>query len=201
MTTSALSSPEALTTPRIPRVTAVPALDIPPVGLIGLTPISGNVGKLIEFGQWLDGSGFKQWEHAFISVGSGQIVEAEPGGARTGSVTEYSSIYWCYGIYGLGTAAQLDATEVIARKYAGVPYSALDYFALAAHRLHLPVLGLENYIKSDGHMICSQLVDQVYNVAGIHVFTDGRWPGFVTPGNLYERNVALGGPKLSQVSS
>lgn len=169
----------------------------PPVGLIGLTPISGQVGKLIEFGQWLDGGGFQQWEHAFISIGGGLIVEAEPGGARIGNVSEYSDIYWCEGIYTLGTAAQLAATVPVAKGYVGTPYSALDYFALAAHRLHLPVIGLENYIKNDAHQICSQLVDQVYNVAGIHIFTDNRWAGFVTPADLYNRNVQLGGPKLA----
>jgi uncharacterized protein YycO len=168
----------------------------PLVGLIGLAPISGEVGRLIELGQWLDGGGFKQWEHAFISLGNGLIVEAEPGGARIGNAGEYSSIYWCSAIYALGTAAQLAATEATARAYVGVPYSALDYFALAAHRLHLPVIDLENYIKSDGHMICSQLVDQVYNTAMIHIFTDGRWPGFVTPADLYNRNVELGGVRV-----
>jgi len=188
-----MSSPGALLTRGYPRLMTTTA---PSVGLIGLTPISGEVGKLIEFGQWLDGSGFKQWEHAFISIGNNLIVEAEPGGARVGSVSEYSTVYWCNAIAGLGTPAQLEATETVAKSYVGTPYSALDYFALAAHRLDLPVLGLENFIKSDKHLICSQLVDQVYNVAGIHVFTDNRWPGFVTPGDLYDRNVQLGGPKL-----
>ncbi len=36
-------------------------------------------------------------------------------------------------------------------------------------------------------MICSQLVDQSYQDAGVHLFSDGRWSGYVTPGALFER--------------
>ena len=159
--------------------------------MIGLTSISGDVGKLIETGQWLDGTGFRQWEHAFISVGNGLIVEAEPGGARVREYTEYQVIYWCHGLYSLGTAAQMEATEDAAKSYVGVPYSFLDYFALAAHRLHLPVPFLREYIASTKHMICSQLVDQCYTDAGITIFTDGRWAGYVTPGDLYVRDLQI----------
>jgi hypothetical protein len=33
-------------------------------------------------------------------------------------------------------------------------------------------------------MICSQLVDEAYLRAGVHLFDDGRDPGDVTPGDL-----------------
>lgn len=163
----------------------------PPAGLIGLTPISGQVGRLIEFGQWLNGNGFHQWEHAFISIGNGLIVEAEPGGARVAHADEYSTVYWCNSLYKLGTEAQLQNTEDWAKKYVETPYSFADYFALAQHRLHIPGPGLKNFIASDGHMICSQLADRCYANAGIHIFTDNRWPGYVTPADLYNRDLEL----------
>jgi uncharacterized protein YycO len=47
-----------------------------------VTKISGDVGWLISVGEWLNGSRFGPWDHAGIYVGDGQIVEAEPGGAR-----------------------------------------------------------------------------------------------------------------------
>ena len=156
-----------------------------------MSPIHGDVGKLIEVGQWFNGDGFKQWEHAFISIGQGLIVEAEPGGARVAHADEYATVHWCYGLATLGTDAQLQATEDAAKKYLGTPYSALDYFALTAHRLHIPEFGLKTYIGDTGHMICSQLVDQCYADAGIHVFTDNRWPGYVTPLDLYNRDLEL----------
>ena len=165
----------------------------PPVGLIGLTPIHGEVGKLIQFGQWLNGDRSSGWEHAFISIGNGLIVEAEPGGARVNHVYAYSTVHWCNNLYKLGTPSQLWKTEDIAKCYASsrVGYSALDYFALVAHRLHIPALGLQKYIASTGHMICSQLVDACYAQAGIKIFSDDRWPGYVTPADLYDRDLEL----------
>ncbi|MGW9433129.1 hypothetical protein ACWHA1_35035 [Streptomyces decoyicus] len=72
-----------------------------------------------------------------------------------------------------------------ATRYVGVPYSFLDYLAIATHRFHLPVPGLRRYVASTRHMICSQLVDRCYLDAGVHLFADGRWPGYVTPMALH----------------
>jgi hypothetical protein len=160
-------------------------------GTIGLTQISGNVGKLIEIGQWLNGDGFKDWEHAFLLGPGGRILEAEPGGARVGNVSEYSSIYWCTSIAKLTNAKTLTAVWAGAQKYTGVGYSFADYFALAAHRLDIPGPALKNYIASSGHLICSQLCDQAYMDQGVHLFTDNRWPGYVTPEDLYNLDQAL----------
>ncbi|MFD0528968.1 hypothetical protein ACFQ1I_21760 [Kitasatospora arboriphila] len=83
------------------------------------------------------------------------------------------------------TDGQRAAVVAAARGYIGVPYSAADYFALGAHRLRLPVGPLiKGYVASSRHMICSQLVDQCYLDAGVHLFSDGRWPGYVTPADL-----------------
>jgi hypothetical protein len=156
-------------------------------GDYGLTQIGGDVGKAIRFGQWLDGTGFSNYEHAFVYVGHGQIVEAEPGGARTGSVSEYSDILWSSGHFPLLAAQRTRIVNRAVQFAVGkTPYSAADYFALAAHRLHLPVPGLQEYISDTGHTICSQLVDICYQSAGYRLFTDGRWNGYVTPGDLYD---------------
>lgn len=162
-----------------------------PAGGIGLTSISGNVGKLIEFGQFLNGDGFKKWEHAFTSLGGGLILEAEPGGARIAQASEYSTVYWCNNIAAQFTAEQLQAVADATKKYVGVPYSFLDYDALAAHRLHIPAPGLKQYIANTGHQICSQLADQGYADAGLPLFRDGRWPGYVTPLAIYNLDRSL----------
>lgn len=160
---------------------------VPATGLIGLTSIAGNVGKLIEFGQWLNGDGFKTWEHAFISIGGGLIVEAEPGGARVRPYTEYSQVYWCTGLYKLlNTPVKVAAAEDAAKKYVGVPYSFLDYFALAGKRLHLPHLLLQDYVANTGHMICSQLVARAYWDAGAPIYPE--WTGYVDPLALFNRD-------------
>ena len=157
---------------------------LPLVGTIGLTTISGDVGKLIKFGQFLNGQGFKDFEHAFLLGPNGKILEAEPGGARLGNVSEYSKIYWCTNIAAQYTEVQLQSIWTGAQKYVGTKYSFLDYDAIAAHRLHIPVPGLQNYIGDSGHMICSQLVDQAYFDQGCQLFA-GVWQGYVTPLGIY----------------
>lgn len=152
-----------------------------------LVQIEGAVGRAIEFGQWLNGDGFTVFEHAAMYLGGGMVVEAEPGGAREVPLSEYDgrAQFWSTGHMAL-TGQQRGAVVAAALKYAAarVPYSFLDYDALAVHRLRIPVPGLRRYIADTGHMICSQLVDQCYADAGVHLFKDGRWPGYVTPGDL-----------------
>ncbi|MEV8095907.1 hypothetical protein [Kitasatospora sp. NPDC085879] len=148
--------------------------------------MDGGVGRLIRIGQWLNGDGFADYEHAFVYLGGGQLVEAQPGGAELRPLSVYDGrpALWSTGRYAL-TDAQRAAIAAAARGYIGVPYSAADYVALAAHRFHLPVGPLiKGYVASSRHMICSQLVDQCYLDAGVHLFSDGRWPGYVTPADL-----------------
>ncbi|AUG78238.1 hypothetical protein CFP65_3444 [Kitasatospora sp. MMS16-BH015] len=148
--------------------------------------MSGSAGRLIRVGQWLNGDGFSDFEHAFVYVGDGELVEGEPGGASTGSLAGYEGrpMLWSTGRIPLDDE-QREAVVAAARGYLGTPYSVMDYFALATHHLHLPVSPLfKGYVMSSKHMICSQLVDQCYHDAGVQLFDDHRWPGYVTPGDL-----------------
>lgn len=155
-------------------------------GDIGLVKISGVVGFLIRLGQWLCGDGFANFEHAFVYIGDGKIVEAEPGGARIANLSEYAGkvvrvIPAPSAEVGAGVAA-------VAVAYVGVGYSALDYDYIAIRR-RLKLLGfllpdLKRLIQTSKHMICSQLADAAAENAGWHLFTDGRWTGDVTPGDL-----------------
>jgi len=165
-------------------------------GTIGLVPMGGPGGRVIRLGQWLDGDGFSDFEHAFVYLGDGQLLEAEPGGARIVPL-RYRGIHWCEGIYGL-LAASLKAQAACppgmlatARDLTGVPYSWLDYAALFAHRLRIPAPGLRGYIASTGHLICSQLADVLYQRLGAQIYDDRRWNGYVTPGSLYRRDLEL----------
>lgn len=167
---------------------------VPLPGDIGLTQISGDVGRAIRFGQWLDGDGFADYEHAFVYTGAGHIVEAEPGGALDSLLERYdaSRIAWlrCPDPYRVNVCKA-------AKLYVGVPYSFADYAAIAAHRARLPVPGLRGYIESTGHMICSQLADRAAMDGGWHLFSDDRWPGYVDPGalwRLYARQVSGAAP-------
>jgi uncharacterized protein YycO len=158
----------------------------PRPGDIGLTTITGPVGTAIRLGQWLNGDGFSQFEHAFVVVSDTELVEAMPGGARIAPLTEYDGRHVAYVAPGNLTDGQRILIAECARQLVGTPYSFADYAALAAHRFHLPLPGLRQYVADSRHMICSQLADEAYRRAGIALFTDRRWPGYVTPADLWQ---------------
>ena len=143
----------------------------------------GPVGALIRIGEALNGDGFGDYEHALIYVGGGQIIEAEPGGARMRPRGIQSGDVWSTGLWDLSTATR-EKICAAASGYIGTGYGWADYAALAAHRLRIPVPGLPDFIASTRTLICSQLVDAAWQDAGVQLFTDGRWDGYVTPGAL-----------------
>jgi uncharacterized protein YycO len=151
----------------------------PQPGDIGLCKITGAGGKAIRFAQWLNGDGFHDYEHAFVYVGDGEIVEAMPGGAVRVKNWHPEAVY-------LRCPVQYrNRVALVARQLVGTPYSFADYASIAAHRLHIPAPHLWRYIATSKHMICSQLADCAAEAGGWQIFDDGRWPGDVTPGDLY----------------
>jgi hypothetical protein len=167
----------------------------PEPGDFQLAPTGGLGGKLIQFGQWLNGDGFADFEHVRLYVGPsqrqgyGKFIQAEPHGAELAEFPLNLGA-WSTGLLGISP----DTGAVIAMTaygYRGTPYGFLDYGALAAHRLHIPVPGLKNFMASDKTMICSQLVAQCYLKAGVVLFP-GDEPGDVTPGDLYQLLVSKG---------
>lgn len=152
----------------------------PQPGDIGLVPIKGGVGLAIRLGQWLNGSGFANYEHAFVFVGQGQIVEAEPDGARLANLDEYDgrTIAWlrC-------PAEHRQAVADAARSFIGRPYGFLDYAVIAAHHWHLPIPGLRRVASSTSTIICSALAVAAARAGGWGLL--GTEPvGFVTPDDL-----------------
>lgn len=161
---------------------------VPQPGDIGLTQISGAGGALIRLGQWLNGDGFADYEHAFVYTGGGLIVEAMPKGAwEVDNWHDLSRTRW------LKCPADCrTAVAEAAHGFVGTPYSIADYFAVAAHRLHIPAPHLDRYVATSKHMICSQLADASAALGGWHLYADDRWPGDVTPGDLNRLWLQLG---------
>lgn len=150
-------------------------------GDIGLTRIGGVLGFFVSLGQHLAGDS-SRYTHAYIVLDDETVIAAQPGGARIDKLSDYKN----KAIY-----IQLDLTDeqrasivAEARTLEGLPYSFLDYLALAIARLGIKPKWLKKYIANTGHMICSQLCDEVYRRAGIHLFNDDRLPQEVTPGDL-----------------
>lgn len=155
----------------------------PQIGDFGLVSIEGGVGKLIRLGQFLNGDGFYNYEHVFIYVGDGKIIEAMPGGALLSDLSEYDGrpIMWSTDLV---TVPEWKRTDLAndAMKLQGTPYSFLDYFAIALYRLHIKHPGIAKRVESSKHLICSQLVAQLYDDNEIPLT---KYPPYlVTPGKL-----------------
>jgi hypothetical protein len=163
---------------------------LPRPGDIGLTSVRGPVGRLIQLGEALCGDGFTQFEHAFLVLPGGMLIEAQPGGAVIRPLSDYDGRHVAYVAPAGMTDGQREAVCAAALKYVGVGYSFLDYAAIAAHRVHLPVPFLKRLVASSKHMLCSQLVDQSFQDGGCALFSDLRWPGYVVPADLW---LSMGG--------
>ncbi len=154
-------------------------------GDFGLVHMPGPFGKFVEFGQLMTGDS-SIFTHAFVVVDNGNIVEARPSGAVEVNGRIYDGYRVVYSDkYGV-TLTEEDRQNIVsaAMSLIGTKYSWLDYAAIALHTFHLPSRRVAKYVASTKHMICSQLVDECYRRAGVHLFDDGRLPQDVTPGDL-----------------
>lgn len=174
-------------------------------GMFGLSVIGGKVGRLVAAGQALTGDG-SRYTHAFMIVDNGEIVEAMPDGARIyplaaraddpggivvtdapvqNALHVFDSYFGDQSIWRKVYEENLRAQIVAeARGLEGTKYNFPDYFYLALCHFGVRANWLERRINNSGKLICSQLVDEVYRRAGIHLFDDGRLAQDVTPGDL-----------------
>jgi hypothetical protein len=167
-------------------------------GDFACVPIGGEVGTLVEIGQWLAGQKFQKYEHAEIYVGladaygpHGYTISAYPGGHGEQPLPcppeQLPGSLWSSGLIPL-TDAQRKAIVNWAVAHKNVRYSAADYFALAAARLKLNLIlpPLRRFIAAKGHLICSQFVTLDYlDAAGVNLL-GGLWDGLDDPMQLAE---------------
>lgn len=184
-------------------------------GRVGAGVLAGQTGidlAALLRGRRVENAGWVT--HAFFvsavdyDTATATVVEAMPSGARrvvlagrdrTGPGYAYVRLPNEVGRAGWRHAAA-DAAECMV----GTPYGFAQYAALAS----LTLAG-GNAADADGwlaryvnrrdpvtglpvQVICSQLVDEALRVAGVHLFTDGRPPQYVTPGALFWRAAQLG---------
>lgn len=158
----------------------------PPAGTVVLSRIRGFVGVLIKIGQLLNGDA-SEYTHALLSLGDGTAIAAYPGGARIVSLSGEEIDHGPLGYVEVPLTDDQRAKVVeIARSFLGTGYGWLDYLVLAAVRLGIPSDKLRAYVASTHTMICSQMIDEIFQCAKIHLFKDGRPSGDVTPGDLAE---------------
>lgn len=159
-------------------------------GDFGLTRIKGWTGIWVSLGQWLNGDASK-YTHSFIVIDNNYVLEAQPGGAVLTPLADYLErtdvIYSNLPL----TQVQRDSIVHRALQLEGTPYSFLDYLAIGLVRLGFKPYRVIDRVVSSGHMICSQLVAEVYTYAGVKLFDDGTEPWMVTPGDLANRLLEL----------
>ncbi|MGW0468307.1 hypothetical protein ACWDX6_24030 [Streptomyces sp. NPDC003027] len=154
-------------------------------GDFALTKIGGITGEFVAAGQALVGDAAPV-QHAFVYVGGGYIVQAMPGGAEMIPLEDASDpVAWSTGKIPL-TIDERQSVMEAATDLVGTPYSFLDYASIALAHYRIRPRWVRDFVADTGHMICSQLVDEVYLRAGVHLFDDGRLPGDVTPGDLWK---------------
>ena len=172
----------------------------PQPGDAGFTTIAGLVGGAVNIGQAALHDACR-FDHVFGVVypidhpehPDGLVVEAMPSGARFRPLRDRLVPGFAYASVPL-TDRQREMIPAIARGFVaarggrGVPYSFVTYLELALAQYEITrwaTPGLRKLIDDHGHLICSQLVDEMWRRVGFQAFDDGRWRGDVTPGDIY----------------
>lgn len=153
-------------------------------GQIGLRQHStGLIGKAIE---WATRS---HTHHVVVAVSEDVVISAEPGGARYRPITDYPALVWSR--FGL-TTTQQDHIRDAAAEYEHRPYNYAIYGPLLWQRLTgRKVNGaVARWLSKRPNENCSQLSDDIYTMAGFHLFAD--IPEIITPGDFERLFESLG---------
>ena len=149
------------------------------MGDFGIIKSTGIAARLIQIGT------VSRWNHAFIYIGDGKIIEAMPSkGIAISDVSKYSKIAWNQH-EGLSEADRIKIVSK-AKQLIGKTYGFLDIFILGLRILGLKFLGgkfLEKLAMRQG-IICSELVAICYQNAGMDLINKPEY--LVTPGDLAE---------------
>lgn len=121
-----------------------------------------------------------QVNHAFIVCEDGHtIIEAQTKGAVVSDLSKWEGHLVVFSAIGAGQPVIDKARTLI-----GTPYNFLDIFAIGLRCLGLKWGWVASRAEREDRLICSQLVDRAFHLAGHDLFADGRPDGSVTPGDL-----------------
>jgi len=150
----------------------------PRIGDYGVVRTGGFFGKLIRLGT------ISRWNHAFIYVGNGKIVEANPTGVALSNLSDYPLVAWNQ--HEELSAEQRNAIVYHANLAIGRPYNFGIIFMLAFRALGVKIFPKKflHYLANHAGYICSELVAECYQKAGFPVCAN---PDVCNPGDLAER--------------
>lgn len=153
----------------------------PKIGDYGVVKTNGWIGFLIRIGTQ------SRWNHTFIYIGDGKIVEANPTGIAITPTSAYPNIAW-------NRHEELsDEKRELIRQHAldlvGKPYGFLDIAVIVFRIFGLDLFGTRKFwdriVSKNNGYICSELVSEAYEVAGFKLINKPNH--LVTPGDLAER--------------
>ena len=156
----------------------------PRLGDYGVVKTSGWLGFIIRIGT------MSRWNHAFIYIGDGKIVEANPKGVEVQPI-HYDLIAW--NNHEDMTDAQRSRIVQCALSHVGKGYSFLTIALIVLRILGVKILANSKFLlkaaEKDGY-ICSELVSECYFDAGLNLIPSK--PDYATvPGDLAERLIYL----------
>lgn len=154
----------------------------PQIGDYGVVHTNGFFAKLIRLGT------MSRWNHAFIYIGDGKIVEANPSGVAVSPLGKYPAYYVAWNQHEKLSDDQRKRIVEHALSMVGVSYGFVDIANLAFRILGLKIIANTAIFKRASQrygVICSELVAECYEAAGI----DFGSPISVTPGDLAYRLV------------
>lgn len=160
----------------------------PTPGTIGLAKIPGPLGPVISVAQALAGDP-SGWTHVFVVIDDDRVIQAMPSGAQYASLAFYLQAGRAVFLPGwpLLTHEQIAGVPAVAEQLIGTKYSFLDYLSLAAVGAGIRLPFTRRRVRSSGHMICSQLADELHLRLDSHLFDDGRMSMDVTPGDIHRQ--------------
>lgn len=157
----------------------------PRIGDYGVIRSTGIFARLIQIGT------VSRWNHAFIYVGDGKIVEANPRGVQVSPVSKYKIIAW--NRHDDLTNKERLAIANFALEQVGQPYNFIVIGNIALRILGLKLLAktklMYHWAQSTKGYICSELVAESYESIGQSLC--GKDADLTTPGDLAERLVYM----------
>ena len=154
----------------------------PQPGDFGVVKTNGIIGRLIRLGTT------SRWNHAFIYIGDGVIVEANPTGVTLSPVKKYPQIAWNH--RDTIPAKTREQLVDLALAEVGKPYAFLDIAILLLRIMGLRFTKPNKFWKKlaiQNGWFCSELVSYCYRSAGLTLIN--KKDDLVVPGDLAERLV------------
>jgi len=154
--------------------------DIVRPGCYGVSHGSGITGELIRHAT-------ESWAgHAFVYIGDGQIIQAEPPHALVSPAASHPDAVW--NAHDELTDQQREAIVARAHALVGCPYDYPAYIGFALELLKIRNgQELDPVFRSDHWRVCSALVADCYEYAGVPVDTGLPYPNLISPADLYNR--------------